>query len=565
MPAERDEPAAKPNSPWPARLLLLLAVGTTLGGIMLPAETMHAIRDEHRSLSRLLSWMDRMMPDFGMVHALLFAWVTLCLGYLWPRRPRWQIVAAMVALAVCSELLQFLVPGRRPRFSDIGDDLVGIALGLLLAGLLRHLHRPALAGACLAAARWLAVIGLFLLPLQRLPWGGMATPTLQPADVGLLLSLAFRGLAALGGVRIALGTFHAWLGAYVLLMAVGVVSSPQPGFSAGQWSGIAYLALVALLFADLGSDATWFRRLVLAWLAGAVGVALLALGTAVASWALPEARAWYEPLMAVQHGAAWGWLPRIRATFTSVHEFGSFLCIALALVFACARLDWCRPRPAGAAGIILVAAAALTWSPAIGGLALVVAALAGAAATTAPSLVLRAVRLAGIGVAGALLLVVVLDPAEPWGRASMRVQEWRAALEAIASHPWSGSGLGMPWAGMDGPGLLGWRRLDDAHDVWLSVAAQAGLAAAVSLAGLVHHLLRRGPGFRGLAPDTAQLGRALWWGFAAAWLYHGLTASIEGYLHLWIFMGLLAAHALSRTPEAAPPREHGARLPSSGM
>jgi VanZ family protein len=50
-------------------------------------------------------------------------------------------LAAVAVIAVASEALQWIVPGRTPRLADVRDDLIGglagLALGLLLRAMLR--------------------------------------------------------------------------------------------------------------------------------------------------------------------------------------------------------------------------------------------------------------------------------------------------------------------------------------------------------------------------------------------------------------------------------------------
>jgi len=81
-----------------------------------------------------------------VAHVVLFGAPTALLYWLWPR---WWSVALMVAYAPGSELLQRLVPNRSSDVADAIADLLGVAIGVLAAWLVRRrtesqpVHSPA--------------------------------------------------------------------------------------------------------------------------------------------------------------------------------------------------------------------------------------------------------------------------------------------------------------------------------------------------------------------------------------------------------------------------------------
>ena len=78
-----------------------------------------------------------------LVHATVFALPVLA-GLL-ARLPTWWVVGAMAVHAPVSELVQWrLLPGRAGEPWDVGADLVGVALGVIVA---RALGRSRWSGA----------------------------------------------------------------------------------------------------------------------------------------------------------------------------------------------------------------------------------------------------------------------------------------------------------------------------------------------------------------------------------------------------------------------------------
>ena len=102
--------------------------------VMLTSAEMAEIRRGFPMLSRSMSRLERIWPDGpDLEHVVLFAG----LGFLWRvlmLRTRWWILfLALVALALITEVMQYMTVGRTPRWTDARDDVVGAALGMLLA------------------------------------------------------------------------------------------------------------------------------------------------------------------------------------------------------------------------------------------------------------------------------------------------------------------------------------------------------------------------------------------------------------------------------------------------
>jgi VanZ family protein len=99
-------------------LLLLLLLGTQMPG---------AWRDEAFRVSHLPWQMTK------VAHCVVFAAMT-CLARVAPLRwPVALVLAAALAMALLTEGLQHFAANRDPSWLDVGIDMAGAALGLLLA------------------------------------------------------------------------------------------------------------------------------------------------------------------------------------------------------------------------------------------------------------------------------------------------------------------------------------------------------------------------------------------------------------------------------------------------
>lgn len=130
-------------------LVLGLAVVLPVMAVLVPPSTMAWLRSDYVWFGRPLLWLDWYSTAWlDLTHVVLFAGITWCLACLWPRVAWWRFALLMLALGVVTEALQYGAPGRTPRLSDLLDDLVGVAAGLVLAFPLRAwAQRRATAGA----------------------------------------------------------------------------------------------------------------------------------------------------------------------------------------------------------------------------------------------------------------------------------------------------------------------------------------------------------------------------------------------------------------------------------
>ena len=87
--------------------------------------------------SGIESHMWRGVPWSALAHFTLFTLIGLCPVYGKGRAAVWRTILVGVGLAVLTELLQSLVPGRHPQLRDVCIDLGGTGFALLLGCLRR--------------------------------------------------------------------------------------------------------------------------------------------------------------------------------------------------------------------------------------------------------------------------------------------------------------------------------------------------------------------------------------------------------------------------------------------
>jgi|GEM_PF-605694 len=533
-----------------APLLFGLSAVVVLVIMALPSQTLSWMRSEYLLVGMPLNWIESHTTGIDFDHVVMFA----LLGFFWkllsPATRGWRIALMLLALGVATELMQYVAPGRTPRQLDVRDDMAGGLAGLFLATMLNWLgsHHAAL----LSMSRWLLLAGVAVLPLQQWQVSAFGGYGVLPSDALFALAIGLRTIAwASGRAPLRMAGFSAWLLAYVLVMAASCLVSANVIGSAGKWLGVAYLAALAALVCDLAGEAGFVRKLAWAWIGAAVVTSLLSL-IAILGFYLAPGHAALQPLLSHYGSLPPGPYPRVHSTFTNANMLCNYLTVAVCLLLAAHKLDWVGQRVFTILLTCLLLSGLATISPGIGGIALVLG-VWGWWSLREDSPWMARLALAGGALIAALVLASTwLNPAAPFVLPSVRSQIWQQAWHTWLQHPMLGVGLGQDVAGvafLDPSGNAHW--LTDAHNVWLSIAGQAGLLGLISLLGLTLWLLRGSLSLRDGTNDRANVHRACAVALFSALVYQGLTGSFEDARHLWVLVGLLAALKL-RAPVATP-------------
>jgi O-antigen ligase len=390
----------------------------------------------------------------------------------------------------------------------------------------------------------------------------------KPSFAGMMVAtdLIFIALAIVAGLEILLGrrplrwrpAFAALL-FYTLSFIPSLLVTPAPDTSLIKLAGIFYLAALAGLTCVLAGDEAALRRVILAWLAATAFVSLLAVSAIAAFYA--RGSQWLIDFTQFGYGSVpAGPYPRLTLSFANANMACNYLTVSLGLALAASASGWIGKRTATPllGGIAL--AAFSTLSPGIGGIALV------------GGLWLRLERGAKLALTGSIVLAVLFTIAlavtpfpyspTPWivhlpGNAVIaaapRLQTWTAAALEFVRHPLVGHGVGIGAVDVQTTDPQGYgHELTDAHNMFLNIAAQAGIIGLIGLIILLRMIIRLTRPVRLRDKDDAiRLGIGI--SLLVALVYEGLGGSFEDARHLWVAIGLLISLSGGNSRRAGEP------------
>lgn len=406
-----------------------------------------------------------------------------------------------------------------------------------------EIRQPASA---MSPSGWVLLALVFALPLMNPPVRGQ----LVAADLLFLLLLVVLAAEVLTRRRRMqwLPGFGALI-AFAVALAPSLLTSSNLGASLFKYATEFYLIGLAAITAWIVDSERMFRRVLAAWLAGTALVALVAVAalaafaTGWAPWLLTYSSYDFGSLPA-------GNYPRLSLTFVFSNMACNYLTVSLGLLL-CARVSGYLGRGSFMlllAGILV--AAFSTISPGLGGIALLGGMGFFAMRRQKQAAAARSALMLGIAAAGLFLVALAVTPIAypaapfairlPGGMTlypSVRYLVWSAALDQFVHHPLIGMGVGVDPVHvryLNPSGAL--EQLTDAHNIFLSIAAQCGILGLVGLGAIVWMAVRRTPTPRG---DLRRflLGAT----FLDVFVYQGLGGSFEDTRHIWVLLGLLIA------------------------
>lgn len=391
-------------------------------------------------------------------------------------------------------------------------------------------------------------------------FGVMAT------DALFLLTAGAAALAWLGGVlRPKWHPFFGLLLVYLAAMAVSTAFSEQPRQSLIRLVGEAYLVALPVLAYQLLDGLADLRRAVGAWLAATALVVLTGL-VALALFYADRASPLLEPLLYYSGSLPPGDYPRLQLTFFNANLLCNYLSVGVMLLLAAERTGLIGRRPARIFLALLLGCALFTISPGLGGIGLCLGLWLWIAWRDSAPLPARAALAAGIASAAFFVVatMVALHPhptapftVQAFGRVfapGPRVMTWMGAWRTFLHHPLFGRGVGLD-------ACLVWYKppsaplglLRDAHNVFLNVAAQKGLAGLLALLAILGFIVRHTRPLR-LDGEAAAFRIAIGLGLLGGLAYQGLSGSFEHARFLWLLMGLflVALRSGGAGPSPAP-------------
>jgi len=333
--------------------------------------------------------------------------------------------------------------------------------------------------------------------------------------------------------------------AYLAAAVVSTVFSSEPNRSFGVLPRAFYLAGLAFLTTVFVDRRDSVKAASLSWLIGSSFSILVGIFTLILFYVRPETALLAD--LTYHYGSVpVGNYPRLTATFPSASMFCNYLTVGLVIAMLAVSHRWLRPL----LGYLLVIAALIcalfTYSIGLGSVAMSLG-LSPFIIHRANNKAAKALALTGITAAFGFLILsfVSLSPSATreatFYQPSSRVLVWRDAVHTFTANPIVGNGLGLPVANTivaDTDGTLS--LLTDAHNSFLNVASQSGVAGLATLIALTMYLTVKWSGAIKSKADR-QFTRAFGLAFFAAFVVQGLTGSFEEARHLWVLIGLLIA------------------------
>lgn len=379
--------------------------------------------------------------------------------------------------------------------------------------------------------------------------------SLQVTELIFLTLVAFFGLAAAFGARRSVwDRSFIYLSVFGLAMALSALFSTDPRTSVIKMAGIAYLVGLVVLTVNVVTSTESIKRVILVWLAASTLVSLIGVITVLLFY-IDRSSPWHDLFLHHYGSLPPGNYPRIQSTFIFPSMLCNYLTVGALIALGAWKTDWISKTAASVVILLHAVAVAFTVTPGLGGFIFAVFVWAGWLLIEQGSGRLGRLAIA-TGIAAVLgftfISAISLRPIETspftfefFGTRidpTQRMLTWQGAMDTFLAHPIFGKGIGQHVARVIFKAPSGHMQiLTDAHNTWLSVAAQAGIIGLTSIVGLCLLVIRRGWALVAQSPGSVWIFRSLLIGFISCFLLQGLVGSFEDARHLWVLMGLILA------------------------
>lgn len=375
---------------------------------------------------------------------------------------------------------------------------------------------------------------------------------LTPTDLVFpLAAFIFFVAILLGAYRFKWHSFYLVLAVYFVTMVISAVFSEDVKGSFIKLIPVTYLLGLPVLAYNVIEDERDLKWTFYALICGAFLPLAAGLLTIAIFYVQPDNS--LLKYTVYEYGAVpVGNYPRLSATFVSASMFCNYLSVIAVIMLIANRVGWLTTKiflPLFAAVLIC---SAFTISAGLGGLVLVIGGWIWLTQRESKKLIARG-SLVGSVTFAVLFFAINFFALQPYEGApykinipgverdlypSGRVLIWEDSINSFKRDPITGIGLGQNPANVtfqntDGSVSL----LTDAHNTFLSIAAQCGIIGLAAIIWLMVFFVRQG-----VAARTGSLilsGLVL--AYISAFIYQGLLSSFEDTRHLWVLMGMIPA------------------------
>jgi putative inorganic carbon (hco3(-)) transporter len=365
----------------------------------------------------------------------------------------------------------------------------------------------------------------------------------------LTVILTARGVIAAKYDRIFLALLF-----YFIALSLSAVFSEQPQRSAIKLAGETYLILLLILTLHIVSTVGFLRKVFLAWVVTGGIVGIVGVLTVVLFYVAPG-----NPLLGLtlhHYGSLPpGPYPRVQSTFIYPAMLCNYLSAGLLIALASYRLGWLAKTTFNLSFWPMLVTAAFTVTPGIGGLLFALGLWFAVDLQSSGKRILPRVSFVSGTVLAVTSIIVSaftfrhistspyhfellgmrIDPTQ-------RYLTWQGALETFIANPIFGKGLGLGVAQVMFIAPSGQRQmLTDAHNMWLNVAAEAGILGLLGILSVCILVVFRTLPFR-FGKDPLNVARiAIGIALISGFIVQSMVGSFENARHLWVLFGLLLA------------------------
>jgi putative inorganic carbon (hco3(-)) transporter len=345
---------------------------------------------------------------------------------------------------------------------------------------------------------------------------------------------------------------YAIFGFYLFALFVSAFFSVSVVSSFTKLAGAFYLVGLFFLAFNLVDKKERLKKVVLVWLAATFIVS--SIGTLTVLLFYIQRDNFLMEYTLHHYGTLIpGNYPRIQTTFYYPAMLCNYLSISLVFAFVARQFKWINNLVFAVLIILIFITLIFTITPGLGGIAIIVGIIFWKVFRS-KKIISRTILAAGILISATFFIAGIISPIQtptsPYFfnipiiekriDPSVRLLTWESSVKTFLQNPLTGKGIGTPVAKVFYKTASGQNQmLNDAHQIWFSIAAQAGIFGLAAILLITHYFSKKSFSF--LQYDKSSLLFYFAVAFFGTFLFQGLVGSFEDARHLWIFFGLFIA------------------------
>ncbi len=369
----------------------------------------------------------------------------------------------------------------------------------------------------------------------------------------LIVAVVLAAAVTFKQVPVVWDPIYHYLIAFIIAMAASAAFSVRPEVSLVKLAGVVYLVGLTVICINVVTTERILKQTVLVWICASTIVCTIGVIT-IFLFYVDRSSPWHSLFLHHYGSLPVGNYPRIQSTFLYPAMLCNYLTVGLVLTLAAGRVGWLGHKTWITVAVLHCLCAAVTLTPGLGGFLFGLTAYA--AAVPARSKKATSVRLS-VAAGFTAVLSVLMSAISPWPiqtspyvfsffgtrlDPTQRLLAWQGSWDTFLDFPILGKGIGLGVANVQFlPPSGQMQLLTDAHNVWLSVAAQAGVVGTAALLAIAVTAIIRSRVDRSNSTTLATLRHSLLIAFVSVIFIQGLVGSFEDARHLWVLIGLIVA------------------------